>query len=740
MRSDGVLLSLSTSIPYAALARLIAVAALLCTAMAAPPEESVGQVLHAAPQDAGPALEAVGSRRLTIEDSLALEVPRFAAARGVSADGEMLAYTLRDGYQPRAKTPTLYYYVPRGEYVFVRPIDSDEALPITQGDEFSWTPTWAPDGSKLAFYAWHDGAICLGVWYRASGRTDFFRLADISGRRALDWTPDGRRVLYFPTSFEGVGPIWPYEDDERVIVRTTWEPDSYEERFIEYSRSQLWGLDIASGQTVPIIGEDTNFYSYSVSPDGRWVAASKLTRWPVLTHLVPSYVTLEIHSVDGGDVRRVLADVIMTTPYSWSPDGASLAYVEEERLWLYDPVTDRSTPLGPESLHVSGSPLWRPNSNTILCPVEEGYVLLDAATGDSKPLVLDLPQRPAQVIWGDEGRVLLVKVVDDRSGQQGIYRIEPDTGATGQLFLGDRMIQQIRLIGQRLFFTLQGAATPENIWVADDSAGERRQLTRFNERFADRSMGVTELIHWTSRAGVPLKGVLLYPAGYQPGRSYPVIFWVYESFSHNLHQFQYHIYNRQVYANHGYAVFLPDVAFTMGETARSFEESVVPAMDRLLELGVANGNFGVTGRSFGGFATNIIVTRTSRFRAAISLAGITNWVSKYRMQGVFWRRGDRIGQGRLGGQLWDVPEAFIKNSPIFHLDKVETPIMIMQGTDDRNVHLSQAEQMYYALRDLEKPASLIVYPGETHLGGDSEPWVLIDIWQRMLAWFDGYLK
>jgi dipeptidyl aminopeptidase/acylaminoacyl peptidase len=146
------------------------------------------------------------------------------------------------------------------------------------------------------------------------------------------------------------------------------------------------------------------------------------------------------------------------------------------------------------------------------------------------------------------------------------------------------------------------------------------------------------------------------------------------------------------------------------------------------------------GWSFGGFATSILITQTTRFKAAVSSCGITDWASKISMQGDFWRRGDQIGQGRLGGTLWQVPDNYIKNSPVFYLDKVETPILLLHGTNDRNVPFSQSEEMYYGLRDLGKTAMLVAYPGETHLGGDAEVWVIKDMWTRILDWFDKYLK
>jgi dipeptidyl aminopeptidase/acylaminoacyl peptidase len=146
------------------------------------------------------------------------------------------------------------------------------------------------------------------------------------------------------------------------------------------------------------------------------------------------------------------------------------------------------------------------------------------------------------------------------------------------------------------------------------------------------------------------------------------------------------------------------------------------------------------GWSYGGFATNMIITQTERFGAAVTICGISDWPSKNSMPGDFWRRGDQIGQGRLGGNLWEAHDSFVRNSPIFFLDKVKTPLMLLHGTVDRNVPFSQAEEMYYSLRDLNKTALLVAYPGETHLGGDAEQWVIEDVWSKILSWFDKYLK
>jgi dipeptidyl aminopeptidase/acylaminoacyl peptidase len=157
-------------------------------------------------------------------------------------------------------------------------------------------------------------------------------------------------------------------------------------------------------------------------------------------------------------------------------------------------------------------------------------------------------------------------------------------------------------------------------------------------------------------------------------------------------------------------------------------------------MAIADGNFGLLGHSFGGFATNIIVTQTHRFKAAIASAGQSDWVSRQGAPGHFWSIGDERGQGRLGGDLFDDPDAYIRNSPVFLLDKVTTPLMLVYGTEDFCVQFRQGEEMYYGLKNIGKTAVLIGYQGEGHLDNGTAEWVIRDFWKRALEWYDQYLK
>jgi dipeptidyl aminopeptidase/acylaminoacyl peptidase len=338
------------------------------------------------------------------------------------------------------------------------------------------------------------------------------------------------------------------------------------------------------------------------------------------------------------------------------------------------------------------------------------------------------------------GKFIYFKVIDEGTGKQGIYRISLKDNKPEQLILGDWMVGDLLLMDSCLLFTLQNSMTPENICRLDLHTQKTKQISELNKQTSDFAFGKAELVSWKSTSGDPLKGVLLYPANYERGKKYPVIFWVYETFSSQLHHFYVHLYNLQVLANQGYAVFLPDVNFTTGDTSLSYIRSVEPALDRLLELGVANGKFGVMGHSFGGYATNAIVTHSKRFKAAVAISGIADWVSFHGLPGDYMRLSNERGQGRMGGDLREFPERYMKNSPVFFLNQVETPLMILHGTKDYGVPFSQAEEMYYGLRHLHKTAVLIGYPGEDHLYWETKIRVIKDMWTRILEWFEKYLK
>jgi dipeptidyl aminopeptidase/acylaminoacyl peptidase len=676
----------------------------------------------------------------TVDDVLALEFLSFWSNPRFTSSGNLLAYAVVDKYYERSKEEEAgRFFVPQGSHIFVRQIEGGGSLQLTEGLEYSWSPSWSPDGNKLAFYGLHDNRVSIGLWDRITKRKEYHDVGNLYGIGSIEWDPQNQRIFFSSNPFEWKGPLEPYEGSEDPIVRTTWqEVNPYDERFMSAYMSQLTSLDLQTKKTAVITPRSMEVLSLKFSPDGKHIAVLEIVKNKIRV-LDTTVCDLVVYPTEGGEPKTVVANSDMTQ-FSWSPDSRYLAFVDASRLFIYSAFENKTIQLSKDGMQVTGDPIWLPGAKQVFCAAGKGYCCFQVQTGKAEVVRIDVPYTKESYFLDNQGTFIYFKVIDEERGKQGLYRVSLKENKTEELIFGDWMVHDPSLANARLFFTLENATTPENVWVLNLQRRQKKQVTQLNKQASDFAFGKSELVSWKSTTGDPLKGVLLYPTNYEKGKKYPVIFWVYETFSSELHHFYIYPYNLQVLTNQGYAVFLPDVNFTIGDTTLSYIRSIEPSLDRLLELGVANGNFGVMGHSFGGYATNAIVTHTNRFKAAVAISGITDWVSLHGIPADYMRLSNEKGQGRMGGDLREFPERFIKNSPVFFLHQVETPLMIMNGTKDYTVPFSQAEEMYYGLRHLKKIAVLIGYPGEDHLHWETKIRVVKDMWMRIQAWFEKYLK
>jgi hypothetical protein len=256
-----------------------------------------------------------------------------------------------------------------------------------------------------------------------------------------------------------------------------------------------------------------------------------------------------------------------------------------------------------------------------------------------------------------------------------------------------------------------------------------------------------ELINFSSLDGKSLQGILYKPENFDSTRKYPLIIHYYEKLSDNLH-----FYKRPDFASNninipwlvsrGYLVFTPDIQYTIGRPGESAYYSVAGAADYLSCLPfVDSTKMGLQGHSFGGYETNYIITRTNRFKAAVSASGVSDFVSGY---GDLVGSGDskqffyEIHQSRIGASLWEKQELFIENSPVFYVDKIETPVLLMNNKLDEQVKFSQGVEFFTALRRLGKIAWMLQYDNEGHSIMQKKN--TIDYTFRMDQFFDHYLK
>lgn len=276
---------------------------------------------------------------------------------------------------------------------------------------------------------------------------------------------------------------------------------------------------------------------------------------------------------------------------------------------------------------------------------------------------------------------------------------------------------------------------------------EEKQVSNANPQQSDYRWGSMEMVHWTSLSGEKLDGLLVKPEGFDPTKQYPMIVNFYERNSdgllaHRPPDFHRSQINYTYYASRGYLVFSPDIPYRTGYPGECAYDAIVSGVTALLDKGFVDPKrVALQGHSWGGYQAAYLVTRTNLFKCAEAGAPVANMTSAYG--GIRWESGLSRAfqyehqQSRIGGTLWEKPKQFLENSPLFALDKVQTPLLILHNDKDGAVPWYQGIELYSGLRRLGKPSWLLNYNDEPH-------WPVklqnrADFQLRMQQFFDHYL-
>lgn len=281
----------------------------------------------------------------------------------------------------------------------------------------------------------------------------------------------------------------------------------------------------------------------------------------------------------------------------------------------------------------------------------------------------------------------------------------------------------------------------------DDPAAKPVVLSNANPQQNEYRWGTIEPVEWTSLSGEKIHGLLIKPEDFDPAKEYPMIVNFYEKLSDGLHQHRAPDFHRStitytVYASKGYLVFAPDIPYRTGYPGESAYNAIVSGVTALIDKGFVDPKrVALQGHSWGGYQAAYVVTRTNLFRCAEAGAPVANMTSAYG--GIRWESGLARAyqyerqQSRIGGSLWEYPMRYLENSPLFALDKVQTPLLIMHNDKDGAVPWYQGIELFSGLRRLGKPCWLLNYNDEPH-------WPVklqnrMDFQRRMQQFFDHYL-
>lgn len=715
---------------------------------------------------------------LELDDALGIRDFPIRAPVYLSPNGNWIAYTVRSLSKVkssrgawRSETDVPQELI--GSELWVTEVDTGVTHRVTDNwQASSWSGPWSPDGSQLLFASDKGGVLRAWRWCCKTGATQIVFDGQIRSPWGYDapiWSRDGSKVyLRLNSGWTSKKPIEDYRGVPRVYsseVDGVSDTPSYGKiHTTEDYLADIVVVDLLSDH-VTQIKTDLRPQCLELSNDGQSLATISLTSASNLQELYVLSVT--------GEFSRMVVDRIQQpfgTSLSWSPDDSRLAYISEEELWIaYLPTGElrRLTDRNAVSVgHLYQKPLWNSQGNHLLClsggrllqiSVDNGRV--NEISGPQNKVITSFLYRNGTYCLSEQGGII-VHTLDKITKREGFFTVFPDGShiclLEAEIHIGNSVVtfeelakyEDVSADGSVVAYIEQASDQPPDIYITSRDFSMRRAVTRINEELSEIEFGRSETVEYSGPDGDSRIGTLLKPPWKKEKKQYPVILYVYPSggLVNSVNVFGFGVLplgNAQLWSTRGFALFAPDMNGCERFDIESIESLVTPSLDRLCEVDWIDAEkVGVIGHSEGGYAVNALVTSTNRFKAGVSVSGLSNLTSSY---GYLWPDGriymhDEL-EKFLGGPPWEVASDYVKNSPVFHLARCATPLLLLHGTKDRGCAYTQAGEMFAGLRRLGKTVQLVVYPGEGHVMCiDWKPENIMDAWKRVFSWFEKYLE
>ena len=564
--------------------------------------------------------------------------------------------------------------------------------------------SWSPDSKKLVFLSDRESSGQLELHIADAPGHTARQLTSLTGFLASpSWSPDGKTLalLFTENAPRAVGPLEPMTPPSGAI-----EQHVYEQR--------LTTVEVASGQVRQVSPADLYIHEYDWSPDGRRFVATAAQGAGDANWWIAQLCTIDSAS---GEVRFIYQPPLQIAEPHWSPDGKTIAFIGGI-------MSDEGS---------TGGDIYT----------------IPASGGEARHLTPGLKASPATLTWlPSSERILFTEQID---GSSGIATVEARDGKIETLWSGPETISTgtswdfgISLAGDGKTCALvrQSFQQPPEIWAGE--VGAWKQVTRHNAGVHPR-WGKSESIHW-SNDGMGIQGWLLYPVNYDPSQRYPMVVSVHGGpGASEKPSWPGAFFNLALLSYEDCFVLFPNPrgSFGQGEafTAKNVKDfgygdfrDILAGVDYVVKtLPVDDRRVGIAGWSYGGYMTMWAVTRTNRFRAAVSGAGIANWQSYYGENDI-----DQWMIPFFGASVYDDPDVYARSSPLTFIKNVKTPTLILVGDRDGECPAPQSFEFWHALKTLGVETQLVVYPDEGHV--ISQPEHERDVTKRTIEWFNQHLK
>jgi dipeptidyl aminopeptidase/acylaminoacyl peptidase len=629
-----------------------------------------------------------------------------------SPDGKWIAYTVTIIDRDADKRRTSIWMVNW---------EGTRSLQLTTGSEDAGLPRWSADGSYLAFLSARPASAKKQIWLLDRMGGEARQLTDVRGDiGAYAWSPDSTKIVLEISDSDSDATVSkstassPKIAKPIVINRYHFKHD-VDGYLTATSRTQLYLFEVKTKKLEPLTTEK-NFEDRDPawSPDSTHIAyVSNHEKDPdqvgtediFVVEARPDSSAKKLTTIDGPGAQHL----------AWSPDGKLIAYLQGSEL------------------------KYNAYKQNIL-------VVIPAGGGSSRTLTEKIDRGVSSPEFTPDSSSLTFIVADDRHEYPA--KISVQGGSLRRLSDSELVVyQQCAAVGHTAVLASSDNLAPE-IFALED--GKFRKLTSHNDALlSELQLGAVQDISFKSKDGTEIHGMMVKPPSFDPSKKYPTLLWIHGGPNgQDDHGLPFNTYplqlERQLFAAHGYVVLAINYRGSSGR-GRQFTQSIfadwgnkevadlLAGVDFALASGVADPQrLGIGGWSYGGMLTDYTIATDSRFKAAVSGAGLANALSLYGTDQYILQYTNELGPP------WKSPEDWMKVSyPFFHADRIHTPTLFMGGQSDFNVPIVGSEQMYQALRSLGIPTELVIYPEQFHLF--TRPSYIHDRMQRYFAWFDAYL-
>jgi len=632
---------------------------------------------------------------------------------------------------------------------------------------------WSPDGSRLAMLVVHNEAFEPVIWERSTGRVTTVQApagSYVAENSDVRWTHDGASIVFALHS-----DAWKRSIRERfdrytkgpVFVQSSNDPFlAWDDLRRSASRRSVVAYDVATRKTRELIPEGMIASYTLVARDSVIVYSEDITTKTDYDVIFGTENRLVARG-QGTSTPRTIVPSLKSTTVIWTEDGHRFAYGKEGRVFIGSPsdsggrqiagppagqrdssTSDTSAAAKERRARERFTPVrFNADGSLLLVSNRQGLWVADVASG-TKELMLEIAPdsstegpRLTAIGWSPDSRYVYLTSASRTAWERGVSRFDRTSKRLEDLVKDTRLYSNFRLSkdGSVAVLSVSDGNRPSDIYVSDASLHGLRRLTDGNPWLKDRQIGSTELLSYLDADGHRKFGVVYYPAGYTKGQRYPTVFNVYEDFFDDTFDA-----TSDVLTGAGYVVVKPSVDFDIGYPGEAWVKGVTSAANKLIEMGIADSSkLGVHGTSYGGYATNLLITQTNRFKAAINISGKVDIISFYTDSprlGVRNVHAAEKSQDRLGATLWQQPQKYVAHSAIMFADRITTPLLLMTGNEDSNVPANNTREMFYALRRLGKTVEWVNYMNSGHGTPGTTVEDFTDFHRRMLAWYDKYLK